>query len=408
LIDFSSLAEAVNPAYLWSIKDYKRYNVFYGGAASGKSVFVAQRAVYRMLTERGHNYMVVRKSEKANRFSSFALMKQVIAGWGLKPYFHIKESTMEIMSLTNGNHMVFRGLDDIEKLKSFTFETGVLTDIWIEEASEITKEEDWQLRLRLRGMASVPKQIVYTFNPISALHWLKTRFFDNPISEEYCTVIRTTYKDNRWLPYEDAEQIEGLKDEDEEFYKIYALGEWGSLGNHILTSWQVRAFNVKEFLPLADKVYFGVDFGFNNPSACLLIAEYDKEVYICDEVYMTRLTNGQFIDQIKSAFPDDWHKHYHYPDSAEPDRIQEMQNAGMMTFPVIKNVKDGLDELRRRKIHVHPSCTNTIMELKTYSYKKNANGDSTDKPVEFMNHAMDALRYGVYTSKNSEAIQLFV
>jgi len=306
--------------------------------------------------------------------------------------------------------MVFRGLDDIEKLKSFTFESGVLTDIWIEEASEITRQDDYQLRLRLRGMASVPKQITYTFNPISALHWLKDRFIDNPISDEFCSIVKSTYQDNDWLPDEDAEQIEGLKDEDEQFYKIYALGEWGSLGNHILTNYQITDFNVDTLLPIADMVYFGEDFGYNNPSACLLIAEYDTEVYICNEIYMSKLTNDKFIDEIKTTFPTYWQVYPHYPDSAEPDRIHEFQEAGFDCRPVIKNVKDGLDELRRRKIYIHKhNAPNTVKEIQTYCYKQDVNGDPIEgKPVEYKNHAMDSMRYGVYTSKQNASIQLFV
>lgn len=409
LIDFSKLDECINDIYYPYLYDEKRFNVFYGGSASGKSVFVAQRAVYRMITEPGHNYMIVRKSEKANRFSSFALIKQVINDWGLGAQFYIRDYTMELTSEVNGNQMVFRGLDDIEKLKSITFESGALTDIWIEEASEITKDDDYQLRLRLRGMAPVQKQITYTFNPISALHWLKTRFFDNPLPGDKCSVVKSTYKDNQWLPSEDAEQIESLKHEDEQFYKIYALGEWGVLGDHVLTNWECRDFNVDEFLPLADTVYFGEDFGYNNPSVCLLIAEFDREVYICNELYQTKLTNTQLIDQIILLFPDTWNKYPHYPDSAEPDRIEEMRQAGMDVRKSDKDIKSGIDELRRRKIIIHQkNCPFTYKEIQAYSYKKDSNGNVLDSPIDFNDHAMDATRYGVYTNSKHGGVQLFV
>jgi len=141
-IDFSRLPEVINPVYYPYLFDHKRFNVFYGGAGSGKSVFAAQRYVYRMLTKRGHNVLGVRKIDKANRDSTFAMMVQMINAWGLRDAFQINVQPLSISSKHNGNLMLFRGLDDPEKLKSITFANGPLTDIWLEEASEATPSDD--------------------------------------------------------------------------------------------------------------------------------------------------------------------------------------------------------------------------------------------------------------------------
>lgn len=164
-----------NPAFLPVLKDSRhRYIVLYGGAGSGKSVFAAQRFVYRLLTLPLCNVLVVRAVAATNRDSTFALFRQVIGKWGLDGLFSCKESDMRIVC-ANGNSVIFKGLDDTEKLKSITFPKGELTDIWIEEASEVQEEDFNQLDVRLRGKGT-HKQIVLTFNPVSVLHWLKGRF----------------------------------------------------------------------------------------------------------------------------------------------------------------------------------------------------------------------------------------
>ena len=158
-----------NPRFLPLLEDdAHRYMVLYGGAGSGKSVFAVQRFLYRLLTLPLCNVLVVRAVAATNRDSTFALFQQIISKWGLSELFSCKEGDMRI-SCANGNSVIFKGLDDTEKLKSVTFPKGELTDIWVEEASEIQEEDFNQLDVRLRGKGT-HKQIVLTFNPVSVLH----------------------------------------------------------------------------------------------------------------------------------------------------------------------------------------------------------------------------------------------
>ncbi len=275
-IDFSRLDESINPAYYALLWDERRFNVLYGGAGAGKSVFAAQRYVYRLVSRPGTNLLCVRKTDKSNRDSSFALLRQIINLWGLAPLFAVTLSPLSITCLSNGNQVLFRGLDDPEKLKSITFQRGILTDIWAEEASELTEDDDMQLRLRLRGFSTVPKQITYTFNPVSALHWLKRRFFDFPLSADRCTVLRTTYRDNAWLDPEDRLEIESLKEQDATFYQIYALGEWGVIGNTVFSNFVVEDFGYTwdDF----DSVSQGQDYGYVHPFAHEVIGMKDGQL----------------------------------------------------------------------------------------------------------------------------------
>lgn len=227
---------AFNPLFRPYLTDNThRYLILYGGAGSGKSVFAVQRFLYRLLTLSLCNILVVRAVAATNRDSTYALFRQVISKWGLSELFSCKDSDLRI-SCANGNSVIFKGLDDTEKLKSITFPKGELTDIWIEEASEVLEEDFNQLDVRLRGKGS-HKQMVLTFNPVSVLHWLKLRFFDR--QDPRALVLKSTYKDNQFLDEDYKRTLEGYKDTDPYYYSVYCLGEWGVLGQTIFDAQKV-------------------------------------------------------------------------------------------------------------------------------------------------------------------------
>ena len=227
---------AFNPLFRPYLTDNThRYLILYGGAGSGKSVFAVQRFLYRLLTLPLCNILVVRAVAATNRDSTYALFRQVISKWGLSELFSCKDSDLRI-SCANGNSVIFKGLDDTEKLKSITFPKGELTDIWIEEASEILEEDFNQLDVRLRGKGA-HKQMVLTFNPVSVLHWLKLRFFDR--QDPRAVVLKSTYKDNQFLDEDYKRTLEGYKDTDPYYYSVYCLGEWGVLGQTIFDAQKV-------------------------------------------------------------------------------------------------------------------------------------------------------------------------
>ena len=174
------------------------------------------------MLNRKMNLLVVRQTGNTNRDSTFALFKQVISQWNLSSLFDITDLRIKC---ANGNEIIFRGLDDVEKIKSATFESGELTDIWVEEATETQEADINQLKVRLRGGKS-KKQMVLSFNPVDINHWIKKHFIDSGLA----TCIHSTYKDNKFLTKEDIEVLESFKDTDEYYYNVYALGQWGVLG----------------------------------------------------------------------------------------------------------------------------------------------------------------------------------
>ena len=130
-----------NPKYLPLLNDDTRYIVMFGGGSSGKSYFIVQRFVYKMMRQKC-NLLVVRQTGNTNRDSTFALFKQVISDWNLSDIFTITDLRVKC---SNGNEVIFRGLDDVEKIKSTTFENGELTDVWVEEATETNEAEIKQM-----------------------------------------------------------------------------------------------------------------------------------------------------------------------------------------------------------------------------------------------------------------------
>jgi phage terminase large subunit len=219
-------------------------------------VFVCQKKLYKCMKQK-MNLLVVRDTADSNRNSTFSLFKQMINKWGVGDLFKIRETDMRIKCV-NGNEIIFAGLDDVERLKSITFESGELTDIWVEEGSEVLEADFNQLDIRLRG-GKIPKSITVSFNPIDINHWLKKKFFDN--RPDNCFVLHTTYKDNKFLDAEYKKLLEGFKETDPYYYAVYCLGEWGVLGRTIFPAQTVqeRLIALRKLKPLR-KGFFSYNY----------------------------------------------------------------------------------------------------------------------------------------------------
>ena len=231
-----------NEVYIPYLDNEDRYLVFYGGGSSGKSYFIAERYIYKLIHPKRCNVLIVRQTGDTNRKSTFPLLKHVIYNWNLAEHFKINESDMRIVCKLTGNEVAFAGLDDVEKIKSVTFANGELTDIWVEEATETLEADINQLKVRLRGGKS-KKQMVLSFNPINIQHWIKGHFIDSKLA----TVCFSTYKDNKFLTEDDRKALEELKHTDEYTYNVYCLGMWGILGK---TVFDARAIQKRLEQPL--------------------------------------------------------------------------------------------------------------------------------------------------------------
>ena len=227
MINVKISKKVFNDKYIPYLDDKSRYLIFYGGGSSGKSYFIAQRYIYKCFSKK-MNLLVIRQTGNTNRDSTFALFKQVIRNWNSYNLFSITDLRIKCV---NGNEIIFRGLDDSEKLKSVTFENGELTDVWVEEATETQESDINQLKVRLRG-GDTEKQMVLSFNPTNVNHWIKKHFIDSKVA----TICFSNYKDNKFLSDEDKKALEAFKNIDEYYYNVYCLGLWGVLGNTYFNS----------------------------------------------------------------------------------------------------------------------------------------------------------------------------
>ena len=243
-----------NSVYVPYLNCTDRYLIFYGGGSSGKSFFIAQRYILKMVTPTRCNLLCVRQTADTNRKSTFPLLKQVISLWQLGDFFKVNESDMRIQCTLTGNEIAFAGLDDVEKIKSITFAGGELTDIWVEEATECREADVNQLKVRLRGGKS-KKQMVLSFNPVNIRHWIKRHFMDSGLA----TVCFSTYRDNKFLSDEDRKALEDLRHSDEYTYRVYCLGQWGILGKTVFDAKAIQ--NRLEHLEKPLKIgYFAYDY----------------------------------------------------------------------------------------------------------------------------------------------------
>lgn len=360
-----------------------------GGAGAGKTYAIIQWLI-KLSLERPHMWtLVVRKTQRSTKDSVIPLFIENLRDMNLKYMFRRSENRI----LIGQSDILFRGLDDPDKIKSSEYNI-----IWLEEATEFSNEEYHFLSMRLRRRNPYGRnQKILSFNP-EYVDWL-VELVNN--MDEDTAMIKTSYKDNPFVSKDYAIQLESLRDYSEELYKIYAKGEFAIPQNLIFTNWDIVSNIPDRF----DSVAVGVDFGYNNPTAFVRIGIIGKDLYVLDEFYRTKLTNSEVALELKK-FVKAINVINVYADPAEPARIEELQRNGIRVYPAMsRDVCQGIDMLKRYRIHVRSNCANIIRELKTYSWKKK--GDLVlDEPIKFNDHAIDALRYAVVsiTSRSDASI----
>ena len=387
----------INDAYIPYLDKQTRLQIFYGGSSSGKSYFISQRTVIDVI--KGRNYLICRNVANTLRNSVYNQIVKTIADLGLTKSFSISQSSMTITCLRNQKQIIFAGLDDVEKLKSVTPINGVLTDIWIEEATE-TKYEDYkQLTKRLRGQdkEAFKKRITLTFNPIFKTHWIYKEFFgrweDNKTSyeDDNLSILKSTYKDNHFLTDDDRYALEN--ETDRYFYEVYTLGNWGVLGKVIFKNWHME--DLTEMLPKFDKIYNGLDFGYSSDPNALIRVHADiktKKIYVFEEMYKAGMQDDELHEELSRRIG----KEYVTCDSAEDKSINFLRSRGINAIPAKKgpdSINVGIRFLQGFQIIVDVHCQHFKNEIECYHWLEDKYGNTLRKPVDKDNHLIDALRY---------------
>lgn len=397
-VSFTPNESQFNTVYFSYLQNMAREQIMYGGSSSGKSRFKAQQAVMDVLRG-GRNWLVCRKIGKDNRGSTFVEIKdRVIDEWGLSGRFDIHETTMTITA-DNGYQILFKGLDDLEKVKSLVPRKGAITDVWVEEATQTERDDINHLKKRQRGGdPNTPKRIHLTFNPILQLNWIYQEYFakvawaddQTEYDDGRLSILKTWYIHNRFLTPDDIYDLEN--ETNEYFRNVYTFGNWGVLGDVIFTNWEVR--DLSDMHNLFVNRRNGLDFGFNNVSA-VASTHYDKRnktIYVFGELYESGLTNDLLADATTNLVGDD----SIVCDSAESKSIYELRQYGVNAVGAKKgkdSIWHGIQWLQQQRIIIDSSCVNTKNEFMQYQWGKDKDGNSTKQPVDKFNHIIDALRY---------------
>lgn len=361
----------------------------------------------------GRNYLVCRQVGRTIRKSVFNEIKKVITDFSVKDLFTVNQSDL-VITCKNGYQILFSGLDDSEKIKSITPEKGVITDIWVEEATETEKNTIKDLYKRQRGgSGETLKRMTLSFNPILQTHWIYQEYFSKAVLSDSQTeyksdnlsILKTWYIHNRFLTPEDVADLEN--ETDSYYYNVYTLGNWGVLGNVIFKNWRVE--DLSKMRDQLTNHRNGLDFGFSSDPAAMPVTHYDKKnktIYIYDELYEVGLTNDVLADEVKKKIPNQYVK----CDSAEPKSIAELNKYGVYAIPAKKgkdSVLFGIQWLQQQTIIIDSRCINAKNEISQYKWKEDAGGNALPVPVDKNNHLIDGLRYAYEDEYNSGDLILF-
>jgi phage terminase large subunit len=275
----------------------------------------------------------------------------------------------------NGNTIEFISLDMPQKIR------GRKRDLlFANEANELNFEDWQQLLFRTN------EKVIIDFNPSEEFHWI----YDHVLPRKDVEFFQTTYKDNPFLGAEIKAEIERLKDIDENYWRVYGLGERGQAKSLVYTF-----TTIKEIPKEAKLVSYGLDFGYSSdPTSLVRTYILGDDMYVDELLYRTGMTNQDIANEMKVLGLD--RSNEVFADSAEPKSIEEIYRMGWNVKPTIKgSINIGIDIIRRYKLHATESSFNLIKELRNYKYIEDKNGQMTNKPVDNFNHALDALRYSV-------------
>lgn len=396
------LPEIVGKGYGTYWSDKCRYRVLKGGKGSKKSSTTALNLIYRLMKLPESNLLVVRQVMNTHRDSTFAQLKWAQEKLKVSHLWRNTVSPMEMTYIPTGQKILFRGFDDVLKLASTTVSTGYLCWVWIEEAFEITDEADFEKLDLSVPRGEIPehlfKQTTLTFNPWSAEHWLKKKFFDS--KKEEVSTYSTNYLINEWLDDTDRAIFERMKEENPRKYEVAGLGNWGVAEGLVYENWRIGEPSITKSETWKWRSFFGLDYGYtNDPTAFIAfkVNPIDRLVYIYDEFYMTGMLNTDIAAEIKRK---GYAKERIRADSAEPKSNDDLKRLGISRItPSVKgrdSILNGIDTISDYAIYVDSRCKNAAAELSAYIYDDKHMFNGHKMPIDTNNHLMDALRYGFY------------
>jgi phage terminase large subunit len=354
-----------------------------GGARSSKSYSVCQLLISKLLTEQNKTIGICRKTFPALRMTTLKLFLDLLKDYGV---YSEKNHNKTFNTYEYGTNLVqFFGLDESEKIKSAEFNY-----IWMEEANEFTYEDYTNLKLRLSGKIKEGERnhLYLSLNPIDSNNWIPKK----AVNEADVEMIHSTFLDNPFLSSDYVKLLTDLIHEDENFYRVYALGEWGQLERKIYSNYKV--IPALPDMTLAKWAY-GLDFGLVNPSALCKVYLLGDKFYVEERLYRSGMTTADIIEYLTHEARGDI-----FGDPSAKMMIEEIYRAGFPAHDGHKGVKEGIDLCQRQTLFIPAQSTNLIREIQDYQWKKDPNStDATGclpEPVKYNDHLVDAMRYAIW------------
>ena len=346
-----------------------RFIINEGGSRSSKTYSLCQLILVYCLQNKGVVVSIIRKTFPALRATAMRDFLEVLKDAGI--YDKASHNMSEhIYSFNNGSIVEFFSVDDEQKIRGRKRHLA-----WCNEANELYYDDFTQLNMRTES------KLIFDYNPSDSNSWL----YDLPKNESI--LIKSTYKDNPFLPESIKNQIEDLKRTDEALYQIYALGEKAISKSNIYSNWTFLPHRPARFT----QYIYGIDFGYNHPTAMVRIYWHEKDIFIEPVIYESYLTTSDLLDRFEKL---DIEKNADIvADYARPEIIAELNNNGYNVINANKSVKKGIDNVKTFGIF----CMEHEALKKEYqNYKWKKIGDQiTDEPIKLWDDAMDATRYAV-------------
>lgn len=420
--------------------DYEQY-LLIGGYGSGKSYHIAVKLILKLLQEK-RKCLVVREVFATIYDSCYSLIKEVLESMGLlttdpTQFGPNKSKVLATKSplnfrFPNGSEIIFKGMDNPEKIKSIN---GV-SIVWIEEASEVKFAGYEELQGRLRT-PNLSMHFILSCNPVSKNNWVYRHFFapldKHGMEHEIIDVERfydgeciikngmyyhhSTPGDNPWLPPKYLARLNRIKEYDVDLYMVARWGQFGANGTKVLPQLRVVHSGAQEKYAREairrlgyENQYFGFDFGFEESFNAVISMSVDVEkevLYIWDEVYMNHVTDPDFaklpeMQNVKKNVERCNEAGFNKVivcDSAEPKTIAYYRQVGFKVRAANKFAGSRISNTRKikrfRKIYVLPSCRNTIRELKDLTYAVAKNGDIIHDQFNIDPHSFSAIWYAL-------------
>ena len=377
LKSLTKLKIKTNVVYKHLVNSNKKIIVEQGGTRSGKTYNILLWIIFEYCTHNTKKIITICRK-------SFPSLRATV----LRDFLEITKSNQIYSELyhnkTNSEYHMFGNLIEFVALDQSQKIRGRKRDLlFINEANELYFEDWQQLIFRTQ------EKIIIDFNPSDEYHWI----YDKVIPRSDCEFHKTTYLDNPFVEDAIKQEIERLKDTDEQYWQIYGLGERAASRSTIF-----RYVEIKQIPEEANLISYGMDFGYtNDPTTLVSLYTLDHNLYIKEHLYRSKMTTNDINKFLKS---EQLQKNPIYADSSEPRLINELRLMGHNIFQSIKgkdSINAGIDLLKRYKIHILSDSTNAIQEFRNYKWVEDKTGKLTNVPIDLHNHIIDPCRYAAYS-----------